>query len=540
MAVDNINPAALASFRRAFGSVVMNAAEAEAQKAVVAFKGCVRRAQAIPDGPEKEQAGISGCAAALDTLNARLAAAPKLGSEQDRRTEFEAIRKAAAAALSDYDPRIARARKALGQKLREDISKLGEEAQTAQLAALSADEPGRQKIDAMVSSLDGKAATDADKALVKRAVKARFKVDMTGDMTTKALPRLYELMAQVPDSHTFGNDKLKTVNRIKNFIPESSDYSGGTLNMRCGRAGILEMPDWYSGAEGLGKITSHFNAATLHEVGHSIETRFPFQQFAGWQSAGAEELVNVMLVDKNLRGLAGYPASFLTRYAQAIVAGQDPTKNAELGEIWAGVRALQSFGATRDETRAELLADAGLANVARIRAIVDGRARNSELSTLRERATLSALSGDKAIVGNAVCQALLKSPPATTPAQAVDATLQKFAQATPLPPTPDWAALEKHAAVVWFRSVALKSESKGLWGDGDGAASAAAVGGRVYQEAYRSDWYSYDVGARSAKVTNYQFRAPGEWFAEIYAMYFMGKLPATHPHYQWFKTTVDQ
>ena len=53
---------------------------------------------------------------------------------------------------------------------------------------------------------------------------------------------------------------------------------------------------------------------------------------------------------------------------------------------------------------------------------------------------------------------------------------------------------------------------------------APVVGGRVYQEAYGGQWWSYDDAAKAAtKVNGYQWRAPGEWFAEVYAITWMKK-----------------
>jgi hypothetical protein len=50
------------------------------------------------------------------------------------------------------------------------------------------------------------------------------------------------------------------------------------------------------------------------------------------------------------------------------------------------------------------------------------------------------------------------------------------------------------------------------------------VGDRVYQQAYSTTWVSYLHGARaSTKVNNYQWRAPGEWFAEVYAISWLKK-----------------
>jgi hypothetical protein len=34
-------------------------------------------------------------------------------------------------------------------------------------------------------------------------------------------------------------------------------------------------------------------------------------------------------------------------------------------------------------------------------------------------------------------------------------------------------------------------------------------------------------------MTGYQFRAPGEWFAELYAAYRMDKLQSSHPAVGW-------
>ena len=45
----------------------------------------------------------------------------------------------------------------------------------------------------------------------------------------------------------------------------------------------------------------------------------------------------------------------------------------------------------------------------------------------------------------------------------------------------------------------------------------------------RHRWFSYDLAARSQGLTGYQFRAPWEWFAELYAAHFSGKLKPEHP-----------
>lgn len=46
------------------------------------------------------------------------------------------------------------------------------------------------------------------------------------------------------------------------------------------------------------------------------------------------------------------------------------------------------------------------------------------------------------------------------------------------------------------------------------------VGGRTFVYSNDNSLSSYDSAARARQVSNYQFRAPGEWFAEAYAAYY--------------------
>lgn len=57
----------------------------------------------------------------------------------------------------------------------------------------------------------------------------------------------------------------------------------------------------------------------------------------------------------------------------------------------------------------------------------------------------------------------------------------------------------------------------------------------IYHEAYARQWVRYVAAARKQALTGYQFRAPGEWFAELYAGYRSGKLKDTHPAMDWLK-----
>jgi hypothetical protein len=72
----------------------------------------------------------------------------------------------------------------------------------------------------------------------------------------------------------------------------------------------------------------------------------------------------------------------------------------------------------------------------------------------------------------------------------------------------------------------------GIWWD-HAASMSIAINGRIYQEAYKRSWVSYLAAARTKGLTGYQFRAPGEWFAELYAAFRSDKLGPKHPARSW-------
>jgi len=64
----------------------------------------------------------------------------------------------------------------------------------------------------------------------------------------------------------------------------------------------------------------------------------------------------------------------------------------------------------------------------------------------------------------------------------------------------------------------------------DGQSSKrAVVHDHVYQEGSGTSWVRYRWSERAKGMTGYQFRAPAEWFAELYAAHYLGKLKPSHP-----------
>ena len=79
----------------------------------------------------------------------------------------------------------------------------------------------------------------------------------------------------------------------------------------------------------------------------------------------------------------------------------------------------------------------------------------------------------------------------------------------------------------------------GLQGPADDQPVADTFDGHVFFS-QSGTWYSYDFAARKEQISNYQFRAPAEFFAEIYAAYYMGVLPAGHSLHDWFEVEIHE
>jgi len=101
----------------------------------------------------------------------------------------------------------------------------------------------------------------------------------------------------------------------------------------------------------------------------------------------------------------------------------------------------------------------------------------------------------------------------------------------------EWDQIQNHAVVAKCKQGVYTAAKP--WNKGKAHADAVEFGGRVYQEAYDNDWYSYALADRATTgVTKYQWRAPGEWFAEIYALYYLNKLSRSHPMSGWFRSAA--
>jgi hypothetical protein len=309
---------------------------------------------------------------------------------------------------------------------------------------------GDKALDGLVAKLPD----DFPPATVARLAASRFGVTMTveGPLktdahdATKSARRIYGMLAMVPN-HVKGNASLEEVKRDK------ADGSGGSfsefkkLAVVSGRPGATTQKFGAGlvnedGSPQLGAVDADhepatpdpvdfFDYATLHEVGHAVDTRLNFMDrnggkpdHGGWVSYG------------------------------------------DIGPI--------------------------------VEAVADGYGYDS--------------APQKAYIKDLMLG--LKPEPPKPPLG------DEAAWAAGLKKVQDWHAIATNKK-VWWR---------------DGESRKIAIKGRIYHEAYDGLWVSYLEAARDKGITGYQFRAPGEWFAELYACHHSNKLKPGHSALSWLTT----
>jgi hypothetical protein len=118
---------------------------------------------------------------------------------------------------------------------------------------------------------------------------------------------------------------------------------------------------------------------------------------------------------------------------------------------------------------------------------------------------IGTLSGtDKSAVITALAGVMRDGAP-----EAIDARIDKAVSAAAA------ASAKQDPAVAALRQAFSKDKP---WDNAEDGGQS--VGGKIFHEAYTGNWISYDQKARARRVSLYQFRAPGEWFAEAYAAYY--------------------
>lgn len=312
-------------------------------------------------------------------------------------------------------------------------------------------EGGKQLVDEFVKTISGNQHFD----IIKKLAKDRFGIELKSDAGHKTLSAkaIWQVMAEVPETHATNNPSLKSVKRKTPDGGSAGAYAwwdkSVEMNGRPNDGGTEDF-DAATRLESLGIPIDHdnandpyapvddqpanlFNMTVLHEVGHAVDDRLGFMAgkegqaaFGGWKlytdlTVIADEVATAKKYDKN------YVLQILNGYTPEPV----PMPNGYSGG---------------------------------------------------ERAWKKAQ-------------------------EAVDA----------------WYKLtsDKGGKEIWYSY---------------GNSKLAAIGTTVYQEAYPKQWVSYLLAERSKGITAYQWRAAGEWFAELYMAWYGKKLKPNHPFASWLKT----
>ncbi|MBL8276456.1 MAG: hypothetical protein JNL93_07145 [Pelomonas sp.] len=416
------------------------------------------------------------------------------------------------------------------------------------LQALVANKPeGEKLLDELVASLGGKAkgrAGEGQKAFVKQAIIARYGLEeegLTGILSTKALPRLYKVMGMVPASHTLDNDALKKVERVREGDASFYDSTRKKVVVTCKRTGWNAGSSTFDPDSGEKSKVPEFDAHTLHEIGHAVDAKEKFMdgeegkksEHGGWeQELTPEGIADKLYADSKFSFASTWesrdcPAAFLKAYLVAALKG-NAAKAAGAGKM-KDTELLADAAIKAAEDTAKELKDKPKPVGA------DAVAKFEAAKLKLAKAAVGKSKSKDADVKNLLLQVALLILGGTAKEDAVRQALSEF-KIDATPDGVDWAGLAKDPAVKWCEAIRLKGSSTGLWGSGASGATANALSDkRVYQEAYRGKWVSYELKARAAGVSSYQFRAPGEWFAEAYAAFFLRKLKNSHPLYSWLQ-----
>ena len=292
--------------------------------------------------------------------------------------------------------------------------------------------------------------TPENQAVLRAVIVKKFNIALTvpPGMIVKRLPALLELLERVPIGHLVGKKKEKG----EGFDPLPIEYetTGGSPCYQQSKIKLIGIGDGDSlvmydaeqkneqnkgaskeGPQPAKDSPTRFTAATLHEIGHSVDEKFKIMSggktgtsLGGWQKAdwlGVDAIVDLLYDKQFLKLDLGSP--------------KPPASD---------VKAL--------------------------------------IRTLLTDGSCDKPSSSRAPLGSLI---------------------------------PAWETIASSPA--WKLCETIRNPGQKPWntvndiGDGVGC-----------HEGYSGRWYTYDAGERNShSVRNYQWRAQGEWFADLYAWYFI-------------------
>jgi hypothetical protein len=342
-------------------------------------------------------------------------------------------------------------------------------------------------------------------------------------------------MLLVPEKHLRNNPTLTKIERTKGNA--TSDYGNSTISINAGPGTsgkqFRDEPDDSAGNK---LDLPHFDATTLHEIGHSVDISSNFMgmrrgdvDFGGWEESNRDEAVaivyaklkskwNSLIDDKKLHLIAD--AAFQGTKAVFALATMDVDKD---------VLATMTEKELRDDlgiAETDRLVKEFLASLTASPTATD----KSRFAQTNAQNTLLAMSagskGDimkQKLVGDTIMLMRMELRRSSDVIAQMRARLKVLNEG--MPNKEEIAQIATDPAITWAETVTTN-----LWDQPSADVEGTAVGDTIYQQD-RNLWWKYDKRARAKKVSDYQFRSPLEWFSEVYAVYMLGKLDPGHPAY---------
>lgn len=337
----------------------------------------------------------------------------------------------------------------------------------------------------------------------------------------EGIRRLYNLFKTLPQSHV---ERLKYLTCTSNNSGSVASGGSSTANpwVRVSydetMAGDSDTGGAYTDATDIMRPTNLFDTTVAHELGHQVDSGgtyswdASFTAISGWQ--------------KHARGAPARDA-ILATVTNPLPATLTP-KEAEIAKN-AAAKAITN----RQSTVGAMAADVVTAYT------------ELGLNLAGQAATPAAAPATPATAASTTPAApATGTPTATGTTPAAPATGTPTATAT-TPAAPATPAMEYRSSTDLFNDLKTSNlflhieaghVSKEAWM----SEPLANTGGRQVHEAYawKDFWVSYPTASRATKFSRYQFRDPGEEFAELYATYHCttpkGSLvPAAHK--RWFE-----
>ncbi|MCB9745174.1 MAG: hypothetical protein H6740_21475 [Alphaproteobacteria bacterium] len=387
---------------------------------------------------------------------------------------------------------------------------------------------------------------------LRDAMKARFGLDTVenqiGPGGRDNLRTAYLTMARVPVSHTLSNDRLKVL-KLKPTMTEWKERKyGGVYKPSDNEIDVViahvvlntdhksddEVPQEHRVEDGL----AGFEGCVLHEVGHAYDQDkgimkiSPIKRTAlgGWRKETPASVAKAFAKGFNLySAFPGLPSEFLLEALSEAIRLKSPNHET----FWEQYREISELPLTR-----EMIADhVGVAKAVLLRsqedttpAWPDGVCPKTVSGPILEVIDL----GYKETISDQVLLLEARKAVRTTIEAILEGTAKDTAIATALAhhrrfagPMPSLTDLKAHDAYKAAR--ALNGKWDGCYyTKGRSGADKTTVGKYTYT-VDNGTLYSYEIAARNAGVSQYQFRAPAEYFAELYMFYYAGKLPTQHP-----------